>query len=307
MSLEIDQLKDRLLNIQEESENIVKAAQAEGNEDLTSEQVDKLEALDVEFKSIERQIKNLERIEARNLSLTEGTGRQTDTDDAVRDSLVSVTAQPASAVQQARIRITEPPEIKRNNGFRSLGDFARSVKSASRGQIDPRLLRNAPTTYSTEGVGADGGYLVPPDYRTAILKAIMGEASLLARTDNWETGSNTLVIPADETTPWQTSGGILAYWESEAGQKTQSKMALKEKTVKLNKLTALIPVSEELLEDASSLDSYLNKKVPEKFDFKINLALVQGTGVGEPQGALNCPSLVTVSKESGQSADTIVQ
>ena len=300
--LDPDALKARLLDIQEESENIIKAAQADNRDDLTEEENNKLEALDVEYKSIETQIRNIERVESRNLALTQSQGRQTDPNDAVD----AIESQPQSAAHQTRVRITEPPELKRNNGFRSLGDFARSVKAATRGQIDPRLLRNAPTTVSTEGVGADGGYLVPPDYRTSILKAIMGEDSLLARTDQWQTKSNTLIIPADETTPWQTTGGILAYWESEAGAKGQTKVALKEKTIKLNKLTALVPVSEELLEDAPSLDSYLNKKIPEKFGFAVNLALVQGTGVGEPQGILNCSSLVTVDCESGQSADTIV-
>jgi HK97 family phage major capsid protein len=297
-----DDLKQRLLDVQEESENIIKAAMAEDREELTEEENDKLEGLDVEYKSIEKQIKNIERVENRNAELSQSQGRVSDTDDAVHNSVEPK----ASAVQQARIRITEPPEVKRNNGFRSLGDFAKSVRASLRGNMDPRLVRNAPTTTSTEGVGADGGYLVPPDYRKEILNSIMGEDSLLARTDQWQTNSNTLIIPADETTPWQTSGGVQAYWESEAGQKTQSKLALKEKTVKLNKLTALIPVSEELLEDAGSLDSYLKKKIPEKFGFAINYALIHGTGAGEPQGIINCPSLVSIAEESAQDADTIV-
>jgi len=293
--MDLDALKQKLIDINEQSQDIVKAAQGE-ERDLTEEENDKLEALDVEYKNVDRQIKNIERVQDQAMQLTQSPGRQTDPDNMVNDP------EPA----RARAQILEPPEVKRNNGFRSFGDFALSVKSASRGNVDPRLLRNAPTTTSTEGVGADGGYLVPPDYRTEILKAIMAEDELLGRADTWETKSNTLVIPADETTPWQTSGGVLAYWESEAGQKSQSKVALKEKTVKLNKLTALLPVTEELLEDSSALDSYLRRKIPEKFGFAVNLALIQGTGVGEPQGILNCPSLVSVTKESGQAADTIV-
>ena len=37
-------------------------------------------------------------------------------------------------------------------------------------------------------------------------------------------------------------GGVLAYWESEAGQKTQSKPALTGLTIKANKLIALVPL-----------------------------------------------------------------
>jgi HK97 family phage major capsid protein len=46
--------------------------------------------------------------------------------------------------------------------------------------------------------------------------------------------------------------------------------------------------------------------VAQKIDFAVSLALVQGTGVGEPQGVLNCGSLVSVAAESAQSADTLL-
>ena len=83
-------------------------------------------------------------------------------------------------------------------------------------------------------------------------------------------------------------------------------MALKQKTIRLNKLTALVPVTEELMEDAPGLDSYLRKKVGEKFDYKVNKALIQGTGAGEPLGFLNAACLKSVAKVSEQTADTIV-
>ena len=67
-----------------------------------------------------------------------------------------------------------------------------------------------------------------------------------------------------------------------------------------------MPVTEELLSDAPALDGYLRRRVPEKFDFKLNLAMVQGTGTGQPTGILNSASLVSVARESGQAADTIV-
>lgn len=305
MGLDIEALNQRLMDIDEESQNIIKAVEADERTELTDEENDKLEALDVEYKNVKRQIRNLERVEDRNEELVQSQGRKSDPDDVVDGAIEAK----GNAVQHARARITEPADVKRNFGFRSLGEFALAVKAAmpgGGGKIDPRLLRNAPTTISTEGTGADGGYLVPPDYRTTIVKRIFAEDTILSRTDMWETSSNQIVVPADETTPWQSSGGILSYWESEAGQKEQSKLSLKEKTLRLNKLTTLIPVTDELLADASALDSYLGKKVPEKMNFKVNLALIQGTGVGEPQGILNCNSLVTVSKESGQSADTVV-
>jgi HK97 family phage major capsid protein len=117
--------------------------------------------------------------------------------------------------------------------------------------------------------------------------------------------SNTFVYPIDETTPWQTTGGIQAYWTGEGGVKTPSRPLIDQGSLRLNKLTALVPVTDELLEDAPGLDGYLRRKAPEKIGFKVNLAIIQGTGVGQPLGILNSPALITVAADSGQVADTV--
>ncbi|RYE41608.1 MAG: phage major capsid protein [Hyphomicrobiales bacterium] len=196
-----------------------------------------------------------------------------------------------------------------HGGFQSTGEFLNAVilSSAKGAQADPRLMFDAaPTTFGTEGVGADGGFAVPPDFRSAIMQKVMGEDSLLSFTDQQTASGNSITFPADETTPWQSSGGIQAYWEVEGGQKTQSKPALTEKTVKLNKVIALVPLTDELLEDAPAMAGYVNKKAPEKINFKVNDAIINGTGVGMPLGILKSPGTVVVAKESAQAADTVV-
>lgn len=195
------------------------------------------------------------------------------------------------------------------SGFASAGEFLNAVvlSSAQGATQDPRLMFNAaPSTFGSEGVGADGGFAVPPDFRAAIMQKVMGEDSLLSLTDQQTSSSNSITFPADETTPWQSSGGIQAYWESEGGLKTQSKPLLGEKTVKLNKVIALVPLTDELLEDSAAMAGYVNKKAPEKINFKVNDAIINGTGVGMPLGILNSPGTVVVAKESGQAADTVV-
>jgi HK97 family phage major capsid protein len=194
-----------------------------------------------------------------------------------------------------------------SGGFRDEREFLGAVMASSRkgGTVDPRLISNAPTTYGQEGVGADGGFAVPPDFRANIIEKVMGETSLLSRTDQWITTSNAVTVPVDETTPWQSSGGIQAYWESEGGQKTQSKPALKGVQVKANKIICLVPLTDELLEDAPSMFNYVNRKAPVKIDFKINDAIINGSGVGQPLGILQSAGTVTVEAESGQAPDTV--
>ena len=194
-------------------------------------------------------------------------------------------------------------------GYERGGDFYSDVVKASTGNETPERLGNwtkALSTYGNETVGADGGFAVPSEYRDEILYHVTGEESLLSRTDSYTIGGNSITFPDDETTPWQTSGGILAYWTGEAASLTQSKPALKQKNLRLRKVSCLCPVTDELLADASAMETFVTRKAGEKLSFKVDEALFRGTGAGEPLGFMNSGALVTVAKESGQAADTIV-
>jgi hypothetical protein len=51
-----------------------------------------------------------------------------------------------------------------------------------------------------------------------IMKNVDGRRRLLSRTDQQTISGNSITYPVDETTAWQTSGGILAYWDGEAAR-----------------------------------------------------------------------------------------
>lgn len=286
-------------------------AEAENHRDLTTAESQQVDELGAEFDRLEADVQRREGIAARNALLTTPRARQTDPDpiDPVETENNGTRQNNAAIGQRPAARVPAAPRVQAggNAGFRHLGDFANSVRLASmRGEMDPRLRNAALTTYGNEGAGADGGFAVPPDFRTDILGPVFNEESLISLTDRLQSSSNTLTLPVDTTTPWQTSGGIQAYWVAEAGTKTQSKPVLGETTLKLHTLAVLVPVTEELLEDAPAMGAYLNRKAPEKMDFKVSDAIIRGSGVGVPLGIMNSPALVTVSKESGQAADTVV-
>ena len=303
----IDDLKFRLLEVQEEMETIQATADGE-KRDLTDPESTEIERCFAEFKKTELDIDRRERMQANSLLLAASPGRQTEPGDLTNSDGDQPQARASSAPRIA----PQPRDMldRGRCGWRNIGDFAAAVRKAALPggltDADPRLIQNAATTFSTEGVGEDGGFAVPPEFRTAIMEKVMGEDSLIARTDQLTSSSNTLTIPADETTPWQSTGGIQAFWGNEGGAISQSKMELTDKSIRLNKLTALVPVTSELIDDAPALDSYLRRKTPEKMDYRVTDAILNGTGSGQPLGILNGAGLVTVSKESGQVADTLV-
>lgn len=300
----IESLQDRLLELRDASNNLQARADAE-KRPMTEDEAKEMSQIFASFEEVEADIARRQQLDDINQKMSAPAGRKT------APAVVPDDDQTTRAQANAKPKIYASPRSQDTGkwGFRSPGEFMAAVVkgSAKGGNVDPRLIANAtPSTYGSEGVGADGGFAVPPDFRTAIMQKVMGEDSLLSLTDQQTSSSNTLTFPADETTPWQTSGGIQAYWEAEAGLKTQSKPALVDKSVKLNKVIALVPMTDELLEDSSAMSGYVNRKAPEKINFKVNDAILNGTGVGMPLGILKSPGTVVIAKESAQTADTLV-
>lgn len=282
-------LTTKLQGIQDQLEALVNAADAD-DRDLTDDELEQVEEFKEQIEKTEKQIK------ARESLKVASKGRKS-------------TAEPESGRDTRRVTDVRPKDSGKW-GFKSFGEFAMTVRQA--GGTAPQAeavqrMSMALTTYANEGTGSDGGYLVPPDFRTAIAQKVLAEDQLISRTDQQTTSSNSMVIPTDETTPWGTSG-VQAYWEAEAGQKTQSKPVFGQNTLRLNKLIALVPVTDEMLQDAPQIDGYLRRKVPEVMTSKLNTALLFGSGAGQPLGMLHASNaaLITVAKETSQAADTIL-
>lgn len=307
----LEQLQNRLIELQEEANNIQARADAEKRE-LTEDEEKEIEQIFAAFERVEADIERREKIDAINAKVGKPGQRRTQPDNPPGGGGDGEEEGRRAPAARAGTRTTRVEAVIRDDrgkwGFRSQAEFFTAVmmSSAKGGSVDPRLIANAPSTWGNEGAGADGGFLVPPDFRTAIMQKVLADDELLALTDQQTTSSNSMSFPADETTPWQQSGGIQAFWESEAGQKQQSKPQLTEKTVKANKLIALVPVSDELLEDAPAMANYVQRKAPEKIRFKVTDAILNGTGVGQPLGILSSPGTIVVDPESGQAPDSIL-
>lgn len=232
----------------------------------------------------------------------------------LEQELVSASASAGSVVvipgNAEGINVTDNVTKDPKCGFKSFGEYARSVRMAALPGNAPeqRLmpLRNAatPGVYGGEGTGADGGFLVPPQFAKDIYTLSLDEEALLPLTDNVEISGNSMVFPKDETTPWGTDG-ITVQWQAEATAATAAKPKLGTSALRLKKLMALVPITDELLEDTDALTSYLPKKIGSRMQWKINDTILFGAGGGVPLGALESGAAVTVSKDSGQTTGTL--
>ena len=290
MAADIETLRERAQAAIVERETIVAAAD-DAERDLSDDEIKKLDGLKAEVERLGKQIA------ARESIALPGPGRRT------------VPEGDPGTPQPPRGGVPVPARpADRRGGFRSMGDFAQCIHAhyarGGEGGSTTKLFATA-TTYGTEGVGGDGGFAVPPEFQTEIWQKVMAQESLMARCAQMPMASNNMTFPKDETTPWQTSGGVQAYWESEAAQVTQSKPSFLQDTIRLAKLMALVPITEELLEDAPAIEGWLNLKAPSKMASRINTAIIRGTGAGQPLGILNSTSIVSVAKETSQDAASV--
>ena len=298
--MNIEQLKARLLELSNQTKAIQDKAAA-GNRELLPEEHETVVALADEFDRVEAQLQTAERLASIQDRASAGTGRRTDPAPAAP----AASGQNANGLQNTALRT----QSERDRwGFSNLGEFAKSVVDWGRGTRDPRIIQNASlSTYSSEGIGADGGVAVPPEFRANIQQLVTGEDSILGRCDAQPTNSNLVIVPTDEDTVWGSSGGVRVYRRAEAGAMSQSKIALKDITVRIEEMYALVPVTDGLLRDAPMLANFLGTKAGQKLNFKITDEIINGTGSqGQMLGILNAPCTVSVAKESSQAAATIV-
>ncbi|NMC84296.1 MAG: phage major capsid protein [Anaerolineaceae bacterium] len=210
----------------------------------------------------------------------------------------------AQALQ--RIEIHERIEDDPKRGFADVADFALAVKSlyTPGGLRDERLVMGAAPTDFHQESGASEGSMVPPAFRQEIWEVSLEEDALLPETDNEPTSSNSVEFLKDETTPWGATG-VQARWRSEASQMSPSKLVTEGEQMRLHDLYAFVTATDQIMSDAPRLATRLTRKAGQAIRYKANSAIVGGTGTGQPLGYMKAGCLVSVAKESGQTANTV--
>ncbi|HUT77875.1 MAG TPA: phage major capsid protein [Polyangia bacterium] len=259
-----------------------------------------------------------ERTEFRGL-LDEIDGVLGDIELAERSEKVGVSA---AAPQQPRIGL-EIHDVADEAPY-TFGEFLRDVAAAGMGHDRTnRLLahqkRNLEalrreirsSTGLNEALPADGGFLVGETYGGQIMARVYENSQVAGRCARMPISgsSNSMKLNGiDESSRANGSrwGGVRAYWIEEGGALTGSRPKFRQVELNLKKLAALVYPTDELIQDAAALESFVMRVAPGEIAFMLQDAIVNGSGAGKPLGFLQAPCLVTVTKETGQEADSIV-
>lgn len=209
--------------------------------------------------------------------------------------------------------IPKDPDKELKHGYANMGAFAFSVMEActpgSTVARDDRLLIGATATGMQQTVGSDGGFLVPPAFSKVIWDGLNAQPdNLLAMTDKYTVDGDSLTFNANAETSRVTGsryGGVQAYWIAEADQATSSRPKFRQLKLEPHQLAVLVYATDKLLKNGTAVEQYITRAAIDEINFMVGDAIINGNGVGKPQGILNSGCTVRVDKEVGQVAKTI--
>ena len=211
--------------------------------------------------------------------------------------------------RSARIDVTQPVE---DRPFDSFGQQLQAVYQAglSGGLVDDRLVSLQAASGMSQGVGSDGGYAVQTDFLSDVYTQAYNTGDILSRVRRLplSANSNSMKIPAVDQSSRVTGsrwGGVQGYWVAEGGSVTASKPKMRRIDLELHKVAALGYMTDELLADASALESIMSQAFAEELVWQIEEAIVNGDGAGKPYGIMSSAALVSVTrKSSGNDIET---
>tara|TARA_R110000824_G_scaffold18676_5_gene73599 strand:- start:11886 stop:13256 length:1371 start_codon:yes stop_codon:yes gene_type:complete len=308
--------RQKARELRDSCEKLLASAEAEGRSLSEDEQKD----YDSKFTQLEGTLGQIKR--ADQLAMI-SAGLAEPSDQSVGPVAATAPAQTREN-EDVEVRVVKDRAVER--GFGSIGEQLQAIANASHPEsrfenIDKRLFwlqerggnpeNETRQSGASEAVASDGGYLVQKDFNDAILERTysIGEiASRVTRQAIGPTANGLKFNIIDESSRANGSrwGGVRAYWTAEAGALTASQPTFTQVELTLNKLTALFYATEELLMDQTALAGMVERIVPEEIAFKVEDAILDGTGAGQPLGIANSAANVTVAKESGQTATTVV-
>lgn len=277
--------KELLKNKCAEQELILNTAMTEKRA-MTDDEQTKYDALEKEIKNLEKTIEAQAKVDART--------------------------------KEDNTPVNEPlyaePRNADSKKWKNFGEFISAVKNAGmpEGRIDNRLITTVKNASGlNEQINSDGGFLVEKDFVSELLTRTYDASQIAGRVRKLPIGANSngIKIPGiDETSRANGSryGGIQAYWSGEAQTVTATKPKFRKIEMDLEKLFALCYLTNELMMDSTALEAFVQQAFIDEMSFKLDDAIINGTGAGLPLGIMNAPCLVSVSKEAGQAATTIL-
>lgn len=232
------------------------------------------------------------------------------------DGTAAVSRGRGAVYNKASIGANLERAIPAKERFGNIGEYCKAIfelRSPStkpgREELLAKLgrIKEFQNSFSSEEPGA-GGFLIPEIMRSELLQLALEKSIVRSRATVIPMSTLRVPIPTVDDTSHTTNvfGGIQFYWTEEAGQLVESQAKFGKVVLDAKKFTGFFKVPAELLDDAPAFASWFDGRVPDGLAFFEDVAFMTETGAGTPQGFISSPASVSVAKQSGQPAATIV-
>ena len=299
---------------------------AEGEKrDLTKEELEERASLKAEIEAAQREWDDFRAEEELRKKLY---GSDDGDDDALtrggdleKGSKITIEDQPiyrgspatALGMQLLDIRTISEPSRFSNSEVTEARSRVEKSQKRSMEKVAKHLEKEGRAVSSTGmsvSVPSEGGIFLQGETSTELMTNGFNNSEILPRTAKRTLTATQYVkiIGIDEQSRVDGSrgGGIRVYTNKELGEYTASKTKFAEIRVEPQKLTGLFPASDEMMRNVTFLGQEVRQLFGEEFAFKCQNLGIRGSGAGEALGILTANCKVSVAKETGQKAKTIL-
>ncbi|MGD0781230.1 MAG: phage major capsid protein [Candidatus Aminicenantales bacterium] len=293
---------DRKSALVKQSEEILDRAAKDGDREPTAEESAQLTANRAELDGLAAKIQREEEL-ARYVFETH--------ESAASGFEKGAPGAPETKVGNARAAFEQDPK----RGFKSPREFILTVLNHGDRPVetarDERLRFLAAAGSDEQGSYSDpyGGFLIPMGFHPELMQVTPEEDPIGSRTTKVPMDMPRVEIPARTDKDHSTgsvTGGLLVTRRAETMSQNATRMQMERVAMLTTNLFGLSYVTEELLTDSpTSFAAILEKGFGDQFKAHLLNERLFGTGVGEFEGVMNSPALISVSKDVNQAAATI--
>jgi HK97 family phage major capsid protein len=254
-----------------------------------------IERMDALLNTADAEKRNLNEAEEKEFSELDASLPVIKADIAKREKIEDEKA----AMSQTRRSIPIPAATKRAEDpkeFKTLGEFLHSVRFAPN---DPRL-ENLESRGSSMGVGAEGGFAVPTQFRETLLQVTPQQAIFRPRATIIPAGSppdSEVSMPAlNQGAAQNMYGGVTVQWIGEGDTKPETDMRIKEIKLKPHEVAGHIIVTDKLLRNWGAAEAVLSAQLRLAVTGAEETAFYNGNGVARPLGILSSPARININR-----------
>ena len=184
--------------------------------------------------------------------------------------------------------------------WRSLGEF---VQTVIKNPHDKRLTDRFEERQQSQGVGAEGGFLVPDVFSSELLTVAHDEAIIRPRAKVFGGGSGEnfgeLHIPALQYSGNNMYAGAAVTWIDEGAIKPETDIEFKRVTLHPFEVAAHVEVTDRLIANAPMIQQVVSTQLRGALIDAEENAFLNGNGVGQPTGIIDHAATIGVARTGG--------